>query len=296
MQAMKSETIPLPDLPPGYTTFAAADGERLAGRLYRPVLEPLGAVLVVPAIGICQDFYEAFACWLAGQGYAVFTFDYRGMGFSRRRPLPEVECTLVDWGRLDCSAALTAFAARLPAGLPIHWLGHSLGGQLLPFVADRRRLARAITVASGSGYWRENAPPLKRRVWWLWYVVAPLSLRLCGYFPGRRLGMVGDLPAGVMAQWRSWCLDPDYAPGVEGDHVRQQFAAVTTPLSVFSFADDEYMSAVNTARLHDLYVGAPQARHAIAPADHGLKRIGHFGFFRAERERLWPLLLPHLEA
>ena len=83
MQAMKSETIPLPDLPPGYTTFAAADGERLAGRLYRPVLEPLGAVLVVPAIGICQDFYEAFACWLAGQGYAVFTFDYRGSGFSR---------------------------------------------------------------------------------------------------------------------------------------------------------------------------------------------------------------------
>lgn len=75
-----------------------------------------------------------------------------------------------------------------------------------------------------------------------------------------------------------------------------RYAAVATPLVSLSFTDDEYMSLANTRALHALYSGAPQTLKRIAPAEIGQKRIGHFGFFRAQHEHaLWrPHLLPEL--
>lgn len=43
-------------------------------------------VLIVPAMGFEQQSY-AFAQWLAALGHFVVTFDYRGMGHSRRGSL-----------------------------------------------------------------------------------------------------------------------------------------------------------------------------------------------------------------
>jgi len=39
------------------------------------------------AMGVRQDYYAAFATWLAGRGYLVASFDYRGVGESKRAPL-----------------------------------------------------------------------------------------------------------------------------------------------------------------------------------------------------------------
>jgi predicted alpha/beta hydrolase len=180
-------------------------------------------------------------------------------------------------------------SALLGPGRPIHWLGHSLGGQIFGLVPNRERVQRVVTVASGSGYWRENAPRLKRINWLLWFVIAPLALPLAGYFPGRRLGVVGDLPAGVMAQWRRWCLHRDYLMGEGGEPLRRRYAAVRHPLLGLSFADDEFMSRRNVESLHGFYAGAARTMRRIAPVEVGARRIGHFGFFRRQfQASLWP--------
>jgi predicted alpha/beta hydrolase len=251
-------------------------------------------VLIVPAMSVPQSYYRAFTEWLNSEGYHAATFDYRGTGASRRGSLRGYKADILDWAGLDCAAMLDAVAQRAP-GLPLYWVGHSLGGQILGFLPNRERIARAVTVATGSGYWRENAPALRRRVWYLWYFLAPLATWLCGYFPGARLRKVGDLPKGVIEQWRRWCLNPEYAVG-DGEHVRAQFAAVRTPIVSLSFADDELMSARNTESIHGFYVNAPRSMKRIAPEDIGARRIGHFGFFRAEFEQsLWRAhLLPAL--
>lgn len=279
-------------------SITASDGTVLAARFHAPRNESggaRGAVLIVPAMGVGQDYYGAFADWLAEQGYAVATFDYRGMGHSRRGSLRGLRADLIDWGSLDCGAALDALAERFP-GLPLYWIGHSLGGQILPFCPQHTRLAKAITIATGSGYWRENTWTLRCYVWWLWYFVVPLALPLFGYFPGRRLRKVGDLPRGVMAQWRRWCLDRDYAVGVEGEAVRRLYAAVATPIISLSFTDDEFMSARNTESIHAFYTGAARTMTRIAPSEIGVGRIGHFGFFRRRfADALWRAhLLPAL--
>lgn len=279
------------------TEVTTADGFALAARHFPAAGTARGTVLIVPAMAAGQGYYAPLAGWLAEHGFDVTTFDYRGIGRSRRGPLRGFHADVMTWAQLDCAAMIEASAARAQ-GQPLYWIGHSLGGQIFPFVPNRERVAKMVTVATGSGYWRENAPPLKRFAWWLWYVVAPLSLRLFGYFPGKRLRKVGDLPYGVMEQWRRWCLNPDYAVGVEGEPARAAYAAVRTPLTAISFTDDEYMSARNTASLHGFYVNAPQTHKRFAPHQLGVRRIGHFGFFRAEQAPvLWqPHLLPELAA
>lgn len=280
-------------------------GQRIVARIFRPPPGARsgsgcrGAVLLVPAMGVAQAFYAPLAKWLAGDGFLALTFDYRGMGLSRppehRRTLRGFAVGLLDWAREDC-AAMVGLALLEAPGQPLFWLGHSLGGQILPFVPNREAVARVITVASGSGYWRDNSPRLRRFAGLLWYGVVPASMAVCGYFPGKRLNMVGDLPKGVMAQWRRWCLHPEYAVGVEGEAARRLFAAVTTPIVSYSFTDDDFMSERNTASLHGFYDNAPRTMKRFSPAELGESRIGHFGFFRpAVAEVLWrPHLLPEL--
>lgn len=273
----------------------AADGYAVAARFFSPAMPMRGAVLLAPALGVPQRFYAPLAEWLASEGFLVATFDYRGIGRSRRHSLRKLRADLLDWARLDCRAVLEELVARAN-GAPLTWVGHSLGGQILPFVPGvERLLAGVITIGTGSGYWRENALPLRRYVWLLWYVLMPAATWLCGYFPGKRLRMVGDLPKGVALQWRRWCLHPDYAVGAEKD-ARHRFAAVRAPVTAVSFTDDEFMSEQNTASLHAFYVNARVTRKRLAPREVGLRRIGHFGFFReAHRDVLWRLhLLPLL--
>lgn len=272
------------------------NGHSLSSYWYYPHGDVQGAVLIAPAMGVKQRFYADFAGWLAERGFLVVTFDYLGMGRSRQMPLRRLKVDILDWARHDCSSMLAALAGA--AGqLPLYWIGHSVGAQILPLVRGHERLTRIITIAAGSGYWRENSPQIRRKAWLLWHGLAPLLTAAAGYFPGDRIGAVGDLPAGVIRQWRRWCLHPEYLVGVEGEPMCHAFAAVRTPLTSLSFMDDEMMSARNTESLHDFYTGAPKSMRRIAPSEVGADRIGHFGFFRKSfAPTLWSAyLLPELK-
>lgn len=266
---------------PIVSEIVAADGYTLAGRVYQAGMPARGVALIVAAMAVNQEFYAGLASWLAARGWDVITFDYRGMGDSAPASLKGFEADILTWARQDCAAAL-AFAHERAAGRPLIWIGHSLGGQILAMTPGNETITAAVTVASGVGYWRENAYPLRYYSWWLWHVVAPLATALCGYFPGKRLRMVGDLPKGVIEQWSRWCRHPEYAVGIEGESMRELYRRPTLPLLSISFTDDEYMSESNVAVLHDFYVNARRDMQRLAPAQLGVRRIGHFGFFRAD--------------
>lgn len=273
-------------------TITTADDFDLAARTYGDATQCRAGVLLVGAMGVDQNYYSAFAAWLATQGFYVVSFDYRGMGDSRplryRGSLRGFDADVTTWATCDVPAAVDFVAERI-GSKPLLWLGHSLGGQILGQVPNRDRVTAMVTIATGSGYWIQNAWRLRLFAWWLWYVIAPLAIHLAGYFPGRRLRKVGDLPAGVMQQWRAWCLDRDYCIGVLGPAMRDQYAQVTTPILSLSFTDDEFMSRMNTESMHGFYAGAPREMRRIAPHDIGVRHIGHFGFFRRRyADHLWP--------
>lgn len=249
------------------------------------------SVVIGGAMGVRQDYYAAFAQWLSGQGFRVTTFDYRGSGDS----LPDTpggglrgfKANLFDWAG-DYEAVVDAAKSALPDA-PLYLLGHSLGAQLPGFFRDPHKVDGLVSIAAGSGYWRDNAPQLRRMVLYFWYVLVPIATRICGYFPGRRLKKVGDLPAGVMLQWRKWCLNPQYSVGAEGEAARLSYAGVTFPVRALSISDDELMTFRGTQNLINLYANAPRTFERIAPADVQVRRIGHFGFFREQfSATLWP--------
>jgi predicted alpha/beta hydrolase len=270
--------------------LTSVNGARIAARVFAATQAPKATVLIAAAMGVKQDYYADFAAWLADQGYTAMTFDYRGTGASRpeamRHSLRGFDADLFDWAD-DTDAAIEHLAPLAP-DTPLYLVGHSLGAQLPGMLKHRDRIAGLVSVAAGSGYWRDNAPPLKRMVLYFWHVLVPLATWACGYFPGARLKKVGDLPRGVILQWRRWCLNPRYHVGHEGEALRRQFAAASFPVVALSITDDELMTERGTRVLIDCYENAPRELQRIAPADANAKRIGHFGFFRAQFEAtLW---------
>ncbi len=271
---------------------------QLSLRVYDAASPARASVVIGGAMGVRQDYYAPFAEWLSGQGFRVTTFDYRGSGES----LPDTadgslrgfRADLLDWAS-DYEAVVDAAKAALPDA-PLYLLGHSLGAQLPGFLNNQHKVDGMLSIAAGSGYWRDNAPQLKRMVLYFWYVLVPVATRLFGYFPGRKLKKVGDLPAGVMMQWRKWCLDPQYSVGAEGEAARHSYGRVTFPVLAMSVTDDELMTWRGTQNLINLYVNAPRSFERISPKDLQVRRIGHFGFFREQfSQSLWPRTAQSLE-
>ena len=266
-------------------TAKAADGHELAVTRFPAEGKAWATLLLAGAMGVRQDFYEPLARFLAESGIHVLTFDYRGMGASRDGSLRGFRADVTTWAQSDLDAMLREARAMGP-GLPAFALGHSLGGQLFGSVPEGARLDAFVTVTAGTGWYRHN----DRMAWqvrFFWFVAIPLLTPLFGYFPGKRLRMVGDLPAGVALQWRRWALHPEYLLG-EGEAMRGRFDAVRAPVLGYSFEDDAIITKPAVDQLHGFYRNARVERRHLAPADAGRRRIGHFGYFQPEsRDNLW---------
>ena len=241
---------------------------------FRAQGEPWATLLIANAMAVRQEFYHPLARYLAANGIHVTTFDYA---------VPHTDVTVSDWAEQDIARMLVE--AREPAPqLPLLYLGHSLGGQLIGIVPGNEAVTAALHVTAGSGYYKFNdrMPVLVRT---LWFVYMPLFTPLFGYFPGRMLRAVGDLPRGVTWQWRRWCLQRDYLLA-DNDDYRARYASFSAPILSISFEDDDINTKNGIDHLHSSYPSV-ERRH-VQPKDMGQARIGHFGFFNERcREPLW---------
>jgi len=265
--------------------FAARDGQRLGGTLFRASAPAGRALQIQAATGVPQEYYAKFAAYLAARGFSVLTFDYRGIGRSRPRSLRGMRARMRDWALLDAAGALDFLAGTAP-GARLMVVGHSFGGVSTALLPQAPRLAAVVMVGSQSGYWR-HWPPLGQC--WMWlatHVVLPVVPRLLGYFPSSRLGFGEDLPAGVAIEWAGWCRHPQYLVGALGAH--EAFARFCAPLRAYVATDDAFAPPRAAAALLGLYPAARGELRRIAPRDVGADRIGHFGFFRERfRDTLW---------
>jgi len=274
--------------------FDAADGWPLVAYRFDPHGPPRGQVVIAAAMAVAQSFYAPFARWLAKRGYATWTFDYRGIGESRRGSMRGVRADLSDWLLKDYSALLAKLASEQPA-TPLFVVGHSFGGQVAPLLPLRERLAGLVNIAVGSGSTRHLQPRMKRSAPFMWHVMAPALCPVFGYFPGARIGVIGDLPTGAMMQWRRWCLTPDYLLSGEPG-AREAYATASYPVLALTFADDELLHESGSRLIHGAYRQPGVDYRVIDPASLGLARIGHFGFFKPPGEaRLWPLVAEWLD-
>ena len=271
--------------------LAAADATPLRATLFEPP-SPARAIIVGSATAVPRGFYRNFATYLAGRGAAVLTYDHRGCGDPPAQ-LRRSDARMRDWGTRDFAGAI-AFASQRYRGLALQVVGHSHGGHALLMPPNNGTIERAVTVATQLGYWRFCAPGERYRVWLLLNALAPLAMRLHGYVPGKRLGLGEDLAPGVMDEWRRWCNMPNYFfddPTMAG--VLSNARAYSAPTLVIGIADDLW----GTPQAVDAYAAhvANATRLTIEPRAYGLRRVGHFGFFRsANAAALWPIVAEYL--
>jgi len=64
-------------------TVPAADGYKLGATLFLPRGTRRHAALISSATAVPRKIYRGFAGYLARRGFAVLTYDYRGIGGSR---------------------------------------------------------------------------------------------------------------------------------------------------------------------------------------------------------------------
>jgi predicted alpha/beta hydrolase len=275
--------------PPRDVTLTAADGYRLAATLHAPASgDAAGTVVVHGATGVPRRFYDRFARHLAGEGLAVLTYDYRGIGGSRPARLRGFPGTMRHWGERDAAAALAWAAEEMP-GAGIVAVGHSAGGQVMP-LAPNAGLVRGMLLVSSQcgwyGYWR-GLPKLALA--FLWHVGMPATTALLGRFPFKALGQGEDLPPEVAKQWARWCRTPHYLSDDEGRPMYHGHAALPAPVRAYSFSDDPYAPRASVDALVERYGGAQKEHLHLRPADVGARAVGHFGFFReGVGGTLWP--------
>lgn len=268
------------------TTVRADDGTLLAATWFRPRDPVRGHLLVAPAMATPARFYLDFASWLAHRGFTVLTFDYRSTD-APAAELRKERADLLTWAA-DAAAALEHVAADQSAGVgpsDITWIGHSFGGQVLPFVRHDL-ITRAVLVATGNGYFHHNPPWLRRRAPLLWRVLVPATTSMVGYFPGRRLGILGDLPAGVARQWGRWCLHPGYWAADVPD-IAARHALITHPVAFVSVSDDALVTAAGPAAMAAQLTGARVSTIEVEPTTLGVPAVGHHGLFRRDLMSAW---------
>jgi predicted alpha/beta hydrolase len=269
----------------------AHDGYPLGVSAYRPQ-RPRYSLLLNSATGVSKRFYQSFAEHAASRGAWVFCYDYRGIGASRVRDWQGAAPCMADWGALDQASLLDHLASDLPLAL----LGHSVGGQL-PGLADNvTRIQAMLGVAAQSGYWRLWPASQQLRLALNWYGVIPLATRLFGQLPGWAIG--GEaLPRGVALEWARWCRTPAFISTPDGRPLRPHFSKLQAPARFLAISDDQAFAPQRAvAELASFYSAAQRDLQTITPADWGLRKLGHFGFFRRDTPRaLWDQQLDWLE-
>jgi predicted alpha/beta hydrolase len=260
--------------------LAARDGVVLAASYFEPATPNGAALLLNGGTGIPRQFYGAFAQHLAGRGFVVLTYDYRGVGGS---DTPR-DATIEQWGAVDQASMLEHLAALQPDA-PIGLIGHSYGGQVLGLADNIASIRAAVLIASQSGHWRHWPPGRRRlRMLALWWLLIPGLTALTGRFPGSWIG-TANLPAGIARSWARWGRSRHYVCDARGAPLRPHNDDVAFPLRWLSFSDDAIAPFTAVEALRPYYPNAAVERLHLSPADLGAESVGHFGFFRKSMPR-----------
>jgi predicted alpha/beta hydrolase len=289
----------MPDFPAHPFQVIATDGTVVQGSFWLGEGEGVKPVVTIHcATAVHSRYYARFAAWLAAAGFDVLSYDYRGIGASHPGQLRGFIADWVDWARLDADAVMRFAETRFP-GRAYYAVGHSIGGVCATLAPASHRLTRIVTVGAQFAYWRDYDAAQRWKMLVRWHLLMPLLTELLGYFPGKRLGWLEDVPKGVVRNWSR--MGPRFESvlrrgrqgitSLHAEEITAQFAGITAPILAVSATDDPFATVAATARLMGYWQRAPRHHLRLDPTLVGVPEIGHFGFFHARfAETLWPVV------
>jgi len=233
-------------------------------------------LVMFAAMGTPAKYYDKFVSGLVALGHPVVRVRWRDE--DRDFPLENPDYGYADLAEIDAPAAIAWARSRFGEN-PIV-VGHSLGGQIASIsAAGAGPLAGIALIASGTNYWRGSG--LK---WALGIgsvsVIAPLIVRIFGYWPGGRLGFGGRQAAGVIRDWARLGRTGRFEPARAKTDLEGSLREYVGPVLSLTIAGDAYVSKGATESLLNKLTSATIERDRWSPDQHSHR--GHFGWTRAE--------------
>ena len=274
------------------TQIQAADEFSLAATVYNGEPGACWVVIMNSATAVPQRFYRHFAYALAEAGFVVVTYDYRGIGGSRPKSLRGFAAKTRDWAMLDMAGVVDWVRDRLHADR-VFMVGHSVGGQVAGLLENSDTIDGMLTVSAQSGHWRLQGGEQKLFAGFHVHVTLPLLATTLGYMPWSWFSGAEDLPKDAALEWSRWCRDRDYLLG-DKTLPLHRYNDFTAPVLAYSIDDDKWGTARSVDAMMSAYPNV-ERRHLV-PAEHNLKTIGHFGYFRPEAQPLWDEAIAWLQS
>ena len=152
---------------------------------------------------------------------------------------------------------------------------------------NNTEVSRALLIAAQAGYWKLMAAPERYRVYADAEFCRPAADPRCS--ATCRAGAVGeDLPKGVFQQWARWVMSPRYFFDDPKLPALENFANYTGALRALCLTDDPWATRPAVELLCSGFTAIRPEIITVTPADAGVAKIGHLGFFRPEhRDTLW---------
>ncbi|MDJ0613546.1 MAG: alpha/beta hydrolase [Rhizobiaceae bacterium] len=272
-------------------SILTTDDKELTGSLIEHP-DPFGVTIIHGATGVPYQYYASFAKWYANEkNHHVLFYEYRDSGNLTKAQIRASKTKMADWGITDQSAALDYALENFP-DLPIHTIGHSLGGFCLPFHKNADKVVSHTTVNSGLAYWPTHPWSFTLQVIMFWFVLGPLAVKILGYLPGILLGMKTNLPPNVYWQWRKWCTNPDLHEVEWGKELPQpDLQRFKGKLIIIGTKDDKTIPPARVFILDRFFPAAEVDKRLIEPAKLGLKSVGHIAIFSKHNAAAWPEII-----
>ena len=280
--------------------IVARDGYELSGTHFAPPGDS-GRVAAVFACGggIPARRYRHFLRSLAAAGLPVLSFDYRGVGASRPASLRGFRASVEDWAEFDCGAALDWLFQYYP-NADLFGITHSFGATILTAAPGAERLTKIGMIVPHTGYWGDYRAAFRWPMTLVWHAFMPIMTHIFGYFPGSKLKLGDDIPAGVAMQWAAR-RTPEFRPrGTELEVVRanallKRRNLLSLPVLVVAVSGDAFATETGIRRvLSTLPLARPKWWNVTSSAGNKTT-MGHFSFFsRRMRETLWPAFLARM--
>ena len=243
-------------------------------------------LVIAAGLGIPKHFYRHIAQFAANRGYLVTTFDYRGINESQDSNFKGREHKFSYWGQRDLHAVFEYLKSS--STLPLSYLAHSAGGQILGMTPHCKDVVAASFIASVIPD-PKNYSKLIDRVGmkFLWWVLLPVLSLLGDEVPASKVGLSTiDVPTGVVREWSAWGRSKRYLFEPKFKYDLSKYSTFTSPLRVIAIADDKLATPASCFDLASEYINAQTEEVVLDPVEKNL-RLGHFGFFREKAMVYW---------
>lgn len=270
-----------------YTTIRTNDGTEICLDRYSPQSASEKVIIIAPGLGFTQDHYDQFARFLCEHGYMVITFDYRGAGNSGPQNLNGFAASLHQWAVQDMNAVVLYVKQHYPMQ-EIIFMGHGVGGEIIGLAPASQYINKIVLISSALSCARLFPLRDKVRIAGL-RVLSKATGRLLRYFPGRKLNVYDDLPAGVMHEWIHWFENSN---GLFDIYPDNNYRKLTVPVLAFSFSGDWHCPPRAVKELLSRLPNAIINWYHLKPGQLGMNKIVDDDFFRAGmRNIIWQTLL-----